>query len=93
MWADLKKWLKKISRWAKRVMIALDQLCNAIAKGWPDETFSSRCWRGAERKNRLWCVLRCVVDFLFFWEKDHCRLSYESERERRHLPVEMREEI
>ena len=27
------------------VLIALDQLFNALVGGWPDETLSSRCWR------------------------------------------------
>ena len=37
-----------MSQWkltyAVRVLIALDQLGNALLGGWPDETFSSRCW-------------------------------------------------
>lgn len=29
----------------KNVLIALDQLANALIGGWPDESLSSRAWR------------------------------------------------
>lgn len=29
----------------KQIMIAIDQLANALLGGWSDETISSRCWR------------------------------------------------
>ena len=29
----------------KAVLIAVDQLVNALLAGWPDETLSSRAWR------------------------------------------------
>lgn len=31
--------------YGKKVLIAFDQLVNALAGGWPDETLSSRAWR------------------------------------------------
>ena len=30
--------------YGQRILIALDQLVNALLGGWPDETLSSRCW-------------------------------------------------
>ena len=27
------------------LLVACDQLVNAVMGGWPDETLSSRCWR------------------------------------------------
>lgn len=33
---------------------------------------------------------RCLVDGLFFWQREHCKSSYESEREGRQLPPELR---
>lgn len=81
-----------MSQWkltyAVRVLIALDQLGNALLGGWPDETFSSRCWRWHVGGVRSWP--RRVVDGLFFWEREHCRGSYESERTGRQLPPELR---
>lgn len=75
----------------QQILIAIDQLFNAILSGWADETLSSRAWRQHEKKRR-WYYLRRLIDGLFFWEKDHCRLSYESEQERSHLPPVMRGE-
>lgn len=55
---------------------------------WADETLSSRCWRWHLYGVRSWpCRL---VNMLFWWQKNHCRSAYESEREGRQLPPEMR---
>ena len=72
----------------KAILIALDQLVNTIFNGWPDETFSSRCWRWSKDGKRDWP--RRVVDGLFFLEAEHCKSSYESERLGRQLPPELR---
>jgi hypothetical protein len=76
---------------ALQVLIALDQLVNALLGGWADETLSSRAWR-MERKGRPWGrVLRPVIDTLAWpFERDHCRASFDSEREGRQLPPEFR---
>ena len=73
---------------SKAILIALDQLVNALAGGWPDETLSSRAWRWSKDGKRDWP--RKLVDGLLCWDKDHCRESYESERLRRQLPPELR---
>lgn len=72
----------------KAVLIALDQLLNAILKGWPDETLSSRCWRWEQAGKRSWP--RKLVDGIFFLDKNHCQESFESERLGRQLPPEAR---
>ena len=74
--------------WAKAVLIGFDQFLNALGGGWPDETLSSRCWRWHVGKVRHWP--RAVVDALFWWDKNHCQESYESERTGRQLPPELR---
>lgn len=73
---------------AKNILIAVDQLINTVAGGYPDETFSSRCWRWSKDGKRDWP--RKIVDDILFWDKDHCRESYESELLRRQCPPEMR---
>ena len=60
----------------RQVLIAIDQLANAILGGWADETLSSRAYR-EDRKRMV-----AVIDALFFWEHKHCYRSYLSERER-----------
>ena len=59
------------------LLVACDQLVNALMGGWPDETLSSRC---------------CWLDGLaaLLGEAEHCRQSYESERTGRQLPPELR---
>lgn len=74
--------------WGKGVFIAVDQLVNALAGGWPDETLSSRCWRWHRDNKRHWP--RRIVDALLFWDRDHCRASYQSERDRLQHPPELR---
>jgi hypothetical protein len=71
----------------KQVLIAFDQLINTLFNGWADETFSSRCWRWHRDGKRSWPMY--LVDALF-WSKCHCLDSYVSERDRTHLPPEMR---
>ena len=76
--------------YAKSVLIALDQLLNAILGGWPDETLSSRAWRWDAAGVRRWP--RRIIDAvaLLFRDRDHCRRSFESERLGRQLPPEAR---
>ena len=76
--------------YGRSVLIALDQLVNALCGGWPDETISSRAWRWELAGVRSWP--RVMIDRLFFWEREHCRESYESERLGRQLPPELRRE-
>ena len=72
----------------KRILIALDQLVNAVFNGWPDETLSSRAWRWELKGKRNWP--RRLIDRVFFFDPDHCRESFQSEREGRQLPPEAR---
>lgn len=76
--------------YAKAVLVALDQLVNAVLGGWPDETLSSRCWRWHRDGVRSWPCR--VLDFLArrLGDDSHCRESYYSEREGRQLPPELR---
>lgn len=81
----------------KAVAIAHDQLINAWARGWPDETLSSRAYRMSKSGKRHWP--RRLIDAIFFWDRDkqtgqrHCELSFASEREGRQMPPEARPEM
>lgn len=74
---------------ALQVLIALDQLVNALLWGYADETLSARAHRHALKGDRLWPER--LINALFFWQKDHCRQAYESELTRAHLPPSMRD--
>jgi len=69
--------------WIKNVLIAIDQLVNALLGGWCDETLSSHAHRSCK-------PLAKVIDLLMFFDPDHCRRSFYSERSRSQLPPEMR---
>lgn len=74
----------------KAVLVALDQLCNALAGGWPDETLSSRFWRWHVSGVRSWPCRALDRVAGWFGDLDHCRQSWESERQGRQLPPELR---
>jgi hypothetical protein len=75
-------------------LIALDQVFNAFVNGHPDETFSAACYRKSLHGKKRWTILRTLIDRMFFWDKEirrgitirHCQLSWEAERDRKHLP-------
>ncbi|SUT85856.1 Uncharacterised protein [Actinobacillus ureae] len=59
----------KNKSWDYRVLIAIDQLVNALLFGAADETISSRCYRGAILTKDLklkWRIAYKVVNALFF---------------------------
>ncbi len=68
--------------WILNMAIAIDQLANAVLRGDPDETLSSRAYRMREKKQRYWGWLANAIDWVFFWDEDHCRKAFESERQR-----------
>lgn len=72
----------------KNILIALDQLLNALFRGEPDETLSSRAYRLEQERGRKWP--RILIDTLLFFDRDHCHQSYLSEIERKQLPPSMR---
>lgn len=73
-----------------QVLVALDQLVNALLWGFADETLSARAYRHAEiKKDRRWPMW--IIDHLFFWQDQHCKAAYEAELERAHLPPGMRD--
>jgi hypothetical protein len=70
------------------VLVAVDQLANAVLGGWADETMSARCWRLRTQRPYSW--LQVAIDRLFFWQQNHCESAYQSERRRAQLPAEYR---
>lgn len=78
-------------RWLKNVLVGIDQLLNTVLLGWPDETFSSRCWRWS--RDGVTDIPRMVVDAILFIDRNHCRGSHESEMLRRQMPPELRQDV
>ncbi|KGQ25073.1 hypothetical protein JP33_07330 [Gallibacterium anatis CCM5995] len=84
----MSKQKSKFKRWAYHVLIAIDQLCNALTGGGADETFSSRCYRRAvlaDKPKKRWRFWFKFVNGLFR-DPTHCQTAYESELKRRQYP-------
>lgn len=69
-------------KYVLNLLIAVDQLFNALLLGDPDETLSSRAHRMRVKKQRVWGWTATFIDWLFFWQPDHCRKARESEERR-----------
>lgn len=72
-----------------QILIAIDELLNAILGGAADETLSSRAYR--MRHKPLWNAFRIALDLIFtiFGHSEHCREAYvyeyiRSRRKRKH---------
>lgn len=77
-------------RYFLQVLIALDQLVNALLGGWADETLSSHAHRG-HRNGKWYGFMRHIINLMFFWQVDHCKDAFHSERIGRQLPPELRQ--
>ena len=83
--------IMKMALWyVKQILLAVDQLFNAILGGYADESMSSRAWRAYVRKHPLGLFFKPLIDTLFFFQKDHCYKAYLSERKQSQLPPEDR---
>lgn len=71
-----------------QVLLAFDQLLNAVFGGWADESLSSRSWRLYIERGRK--IPKTIINALFFWQENHCKEAYESELQRLHIPPQMR---
>jgi hypothetical protein len=78
-----------VNKWWLQIAIAVDQLVNAVLRGWADEALSARAWRNRHKPLGKWSVR--IINGLFFWQRDHCHSAWESEVERRQLPKAYRE--
>ena len=76
--------------WLFQVLIAIDQLVNALLRGWSDETLSARAYRMKLKGRKYWGWTASAIDSLFFWQTDHCMNAWRDELERRQLPPELR---
>ncbi|MCQ4257483.1 hypothetical protein [Stutzerimonas stutzeri] len=75
------------------LLIALDQLANALLWGYVDETLSSRAYRSAQLRipaKRRWRLAERLINRLFWRDRlgelRHCQLAYLGELAREHSP-------
>lgn len=75
-------YVKKSTSWIYRVLVAFDQLGNALADGNPDATISARVgYHSITVKGRTryyWKLMERIINFSFYPVdgKDHCLKSY-----------------
>ena len=78
------------------VGIAIDQLAYVLltlGAGSPDETLSAAAYRSEGNGKWLGRIFRPLIDALFLpFERNHCRIAYQSEKRGLHLPPEYRED-
>jgi hypothetical protein len=73
-------------KYVLNLLIALDQLANAILLGSPDETLSSRAYRAWLLDRFFGKVFKPLIDILFFFDQDHCYRAYMAEVRKKQLP-------
>lgn len=83
---------KKTMNILRRLAIWVSQTTNVLTGGMPDEMLCSRLWRGKEAGDKSAAVLVRVFDSIFFWDKDHCKSSYEDEVKRLHFPAALKQD-
>lgn len=67
------------------ILIGVDQFGNALLGGYPDETISSRCYRG----QRKW-YWKLLGKFLEWLDPGHLQAAYNGELHHNNLPQELR---
>jgi hypothetical protein len=72
-----------MTTYVMKVLIAVDQLANAVRGGHPDETLSAAAHRRHLEGRSGW---RNLINGLFWWQGDHCRDAHINEMARKHLP-------
>ncbi|WP_299307802.1 hypothetical protein [uncultured Croceicoccus sp.] len=70
-----------MTRWLVSVCGAWSQFWNAVWRGNRDQTFSGRSWEAKLRGIWWGRFAVATIDALFFFEPDHCRVSFESDDE------------
>ena len=84
--------MQKVIKYIENLLIAIDQLINAILGGSCDETISALCYRKSQEKGHyFYKILKFILDVcLSPIRQDHCEQAYLSEVCRKQLPPEYR---
>lgn len=70
-------------------LISVDQLINTLLGGHPDETLSSRAYRTEQQNKYLGKLFRPLIDYLLWFDKNHCKKAYFAEISKLQLPDNM----
>jgi hypothetical protein len=75
-----------VKRRILHLLIAIDQLLWVIltlGAGDPDETISCAMYRYERDRRIIGIMFRPVIDFIFFFDSQHCRRAYLADKFRR----------
>ena len=64
----------KFYKYFKNILIGYDQLLNTFICGYPDETISSRAYKGKLKGHKGWIILSNILDFI---DPGHSKRSVE----------------
>lgn len=78
--------MRTITHLVIQTLVAVDQLANALLLGYADETLSSRAYRADRDRKIFGRIFRPMIDWLFFWQSNHCHQAYLEELHRRQYP-------
>jgi hypothetical protein len=70
-------------------LISLDQFLFVIlslGNASPDETLSAAAWRWELEGRRRGKILRPIIDKMFWFDPEHCKMSFYSEINKTQLP-------
>lgn len=59
-------------------LVRIDKKINWMLGGDINETLSSRAYRMDQKDQPVWGWTRAFIDWLFYWEENHCQRAYES---------------
>lgn len=84
--------MQKVIKYLENLLIAIDQLINAIFGGSCDETISALCYRKSQEKGHyFYKALKFILDIcLSPFKQNHCEQAYLSEVYRKQLPPNYR---
>lgn len=69
--------MRYVVKYFWNLLVALDELCNAILLGSPEETMSSRMGKHLAKHDCPFCSFMCRL--LNYIQKDHCIKSIETD--------------
>lgn len=78
--------VSKLKRYLWNILITLDQLCNTLLGGDPDETMSSRMGKDIKANRCKLCKVVCY--FLGLIQSDHCNKSIEPNEGSRQVTID-----
>lgn len=64
-------WLTRVSAWMSQTVNLF------LLFGHHDQTVSARCY--CNRHKQGWHLAYMLVNGVFFWQKDHCKVSHEQD--------------